>query len=77
MKALVTLVLDWEDMMRENDLSKDMSGPKIPPELRRSWKQRIKLRRNQAELDILHCWGRKAHLLRDKQILSVGVFDEV
>ncbi|GJV32356.1 hypothetical protein Tco_1392756 [Tanacetum coccineum] len=30
-------ILDWGDMMRDADLSKDMSGPESPPELHRSW----------------------------------------
>ncbi|GJZ63894.1 hypothetical protein Tco_0620315 [Tanacetum coccineum] len=36
------------------DLSKDKSGPELPPEFRSSWRRRTKLRRNQAELDIYH-----------------------
>ncbi|GJS48886.1 hypothetical protein Tco_0599007 [Tanacetum coccineum] len=30
-------ILDWGDMMRDADLSKDKSGPEPPPEFRRSW----------------------------------------
>ncbi|GKB63449.1 hypothetical protein Tco_0919635 [Tanacetum coccineum] len=30
-------ILDWGDMMRDVDLSKDKSGLKSPPELQRSW----------------------------------------
>ncbi|GJZ35423.1 hypothetical protein Tco_0581240 [Tanacetum coccineum] len=30
-------ILELGDMMREDDLSKDISGPESPPELRRSW----------------------------------------
>ncbi|GKB69238.1 hypothetical protein Tco_0930650, partial [Tanacetum coccineum] len=37
---------------RDADLSKDMSCPESPPELRRSWRRRIKIRRNQADPDI-------------------------
>ncbi|GKE36157.1 hypothetical protein Tco_1455479 [Tanacetum coccineum] len=36
----------------EADLSKDMSGPKSPLKLRRSWRRGTKLRRNQADPDI-------------------------
>ncbi|GKE33783.1 hypothetical protein Tco_1453105, partial [Tanacetum coccineum] len=37
---------------RDADLSKDKSGPESSPELRRSWRRRIKIRRNQADPDI-------------------------
>ncbi|GJY87892.1 hypothetical protein Tco_0502520 [Tanacetum coccineum] len=45
-------IIDWGDMMRKANLSKDISGLESPPELQRSWRRWTKLRRNQDDPDI-------------------------